>query len=170
MDIFGVSSQVYGWIFALLSVGFVGSSQVNSWLLRYYRSEQIVLGAMFTQSLIGLVFLIGTMQGWYGLTATIVLLFLFLCCLGFANPNAAALSIAPFSKNAGSAAALMGATQMGIGALASFGVSLFNTHTAVPMVAIMAASALIALCTVLLGQRLIGEPVAAAEDAGVMVH
>jgi DHA1 family bicyclomycin/chloramphenicol resistance-like MFS transporter len=170
MDIFRVSSQVYGWIFALLSVGFVGSSQINSWLLRYYRSEQIVLGAMLTQSIIGLVFLIGTIQGWYGLTATIVLLFLFLCCLGFANPNAAALSIAPFSKNAGSAAALMGATQMAVGALASFGVSLFNTHTAVPMVAIMAASALVALCTLLIGQRLIGEPVAAAEDASVLVH
>ncbi|GGF28279.1 multidrug effflux MFS transporter [Hymenobacter cavernae] len=170
MDIFHVSSQVYGWIFAFLSVGFIGCSQVNSWLLRYYRSEQIVLVAMLCQSIIGLVFLLGTMQGWYSVTGTIVLLFLFLCCLGFSNPNAAALSIAPFSKNAGSAAALMGATQMGVGALASFGVSMFNTHTAVPMVAIMAGSALVALFLQVIGRRFMGEMVVASEDAGVLVH
>ncbi|GAB3230792.1 multidrug effflux MFS transporter [Hymenobacter seoulensis] len=170
MDIFGVSGKAYSWIFALLSVGFIGSSQVNSWVLRYYRSEQIVLVAMGFQSIIGLVFLLVTALGWFGVAGTIVMLFLFLCCLGFANPNAAALSIAPFSKNAGSAAALMGATQMAVGALASFGVSLFNTHTAVPMVSIMATSALLALLIQLVGRRLIGQPVAAAEDAGVLVH
>ncbi|UPL49029.1 multidrug effflux MFS transporter [Hymenobacter sublimis] len=170
MDIFGASEKVYGWIFALLSVGFIGSSQVNSLVLRYYRSEQIVLAAMICQSVIGLVFLLGTSLGWFGMEATVVMLFLFLCCLGFANPNAAALSIAPFSKNAGSAAALMGATQMAVGALASFGVSMFNTHTAVPMVAIMAASALLALLIQVVGRRVIGQPVAAAEDAGVLVH
>ncbi|GGG39612.1 multidrug effflux MFS transporter [Hymenobacter glacieicola] len=170
MDIFGASEKVYGWIFALLSVGFIGSSQVNSWVLRYYRSAQIVLVAMICQSVIGLVFLLGTSLGWFGLEATVLMLFLFLCCLGFANPNAAALSIAPFSKNAGSAAALMGATQMAVGALASFGVSVFNTRTAVPMVAIMAASALLALLIQLVGRRIIGQPVAASEDAGVLVH
>jgi len=170
MDIFRVSEQVYGWIFAGLSVGFIGSSQINSWLLRYYRSEQIVLAAMTSQAVIGLVFLLGTAQGWFGLTGTIVMLFLFLCCLGFANPNSAALSIAPFAKNAGSAAALMGATQMAVGALASFGVSLFDTHSALPMVAIMAATALLALTSLLIGRRFIATPVAVAEGSAVMAH
>ncbi|WP_317048741.1 multidrug effflux MFS transporter [Hymenobacter sediminis] len=170
MDIFGVSEKTYGWIFALLSVGFIGSSQVNSWVLRYYRSEQIVLVAMACQSVIGLVFLLGTWLGWFGVVGTVVMLFLFLCCLGYANPNASALSIAPFSKNAGSAAALMGATQMGVGALASFGVSMFNTRTAVPMVAIMASTALLALLIQVIGRQIIGQPVAASEDAGVLVH
>jgi DHA1 family bicyclomycin/chloramphenicol resistance-like MFS transporter len=170
MDIFGVSGRHYSWIFALLSVGFIGSSQVNSWVLRYYRSEQIVLVAMVCQSVIGLVFLLGTTLGWFGVEATVGMLFLFLCCLGFANPNAAALSIAPFAKNAGSAAALMGSTQMAVGALASLGVSFFNTHTAVPMVAIMAASALLALLIQVVGRRVMGQPVAASEEAGVLVH
>ena len=170
MDIFGVSEQHYGWIFALLLVGFIGSSQVISWVLRYYLIEQFVLVGMACQSLIGAVFLVGTMLGWFGLVATVGMLFLFLCCLGFANPNASALSIAPFAKNAGSAAALMGATQMAVGALASFGVSVFNNHTAVPMVAIMAASAFLALLIQVVGRRIIGQPVAATEDAAVMAH
>jgi DHA1 family bicyclomycin/chloramphenicol resistance-like MFS transporter len=170
MDIFRVSTQVYGWIFAGLSVGFIGSSQVNSWLLRYYRSEQIVLAAMLSQSVIGLLFVAGTALGWFGLVGTVTMLFLFLCCLGFANPNAAALSIAPFAKHAGSAAALMGATQMAVGALASYAVSLFDTRSALPMVAVMAATALLALLALVVGRRFIAEPVAAAEGGAVVAH
>jgi DHA1 family bicyclomycin/chloramphenicol resistance-like MFS transporter len=36
------------------------------------------------------------------------MLFIFLACLGISNPNTAALTLAPFTKNAGSASALMG--------------------------------------------------------------
>ncbi len=119
MDIFHVNGKVYGWIFAFLSIGFIGSSQFNSLLLKKYRSGQIVFSALVGQSLIGLIFLFGTWNGWFGLYGTIAMLFLFLCCLGIANPNASALSLAPFSKNAGSASALLGALQLGLGALAS---------------------------------------------------
>jgi DHA1 family bicyclomycin/chloramphenicol resistance-like MFS transporter len=62
------------------------------------------------------------------------------------------LSLAPFEKNAGSASSLMGALQMGIGALASVPISLFNTHTAVPMAATMASTALLGLLLLLAGR------------------
>jgi DHA1 family bicyclomycin/chloramphenicol resistance-like MFS transporter len=51
------------------------------------------------------------------------MLFIFLACLGISNPNTAALTLAPFTKNAGSASALMG-IQLGLGAFASFAVGL----------------------------------------------
>lgn len=170
MDIFQVSEKTYGWIFALLSVGFIGSSQVNSLLLRKYKSEQIVLVALICQAITGIVFLLGTMNGVLDLGGTIALLFVFLCCLGFANPNAAALSLAPFSKQAGSASSLMGALQMGIGALASVGVSVFNAKSAVPMVAIMAGSATVALLILVIGRRTITAPVIASEKTAGVIH
>ena len=46
MDIFHVEGKVYGWLFAFLSIGLIGASQVNSRLLRFYQSEQIVLVAL----------------------------------------------------------------------------------------------------------------------------
>ncbi len=153
MDIFKVSGQVYGWIFAGLSVGLIGASQVNSLLLRRYRSEQLILAALSCQVAITLVFLLLTSLGWLGLSGTLGLLFAFLCCLGIGSPNTGALSLAPFTKNAGSASALMGATQMGMGALASVGVSLLNNHTAIPMVGIMATTSLLALLILLLGRK-----------------
>lgn len=170
MDIFQVSEKTYGWIFAFLSVGFIGSSQVNSLLLRKYKSEQIVLVALICQAITGIVFLLGAMNGLLGLGGTIALLFVFLCCLGFANPNAAALSLAPFSKQAGSASSLMGALQMGLGALASVGVSLFNAKSAVPMVAIMAGSATVALLVLIIGRRTITAPVIASEKTAGVIH
>ncbi|AKD55993.1 multidrug effflux MFS transporter [Spirosoma radiotolerans] len=153
MDIFKVSGQVYGWIFAGLSVGLIGASQLNGLLLRHYRSEQLVFAALCSQVTITLIFLLLTSLGWIGLTGTLILLFAFLACLGISNPNNGALSLAPFTKNAGSASALMGATQMGLGALASFCVSVLNNHTAIPMVSIMASTSLVALLILLVGRR-----------------
>lgn len=153
MEIFNVNEKEYGWIFALLSVGFIGGSQVNSFLLKTFKSEQIVLTALICQSVVGILFFIGTADNLLGLTGTICMLFIFLACLGFTFPNASALSLAPFSKNAGSASALMGAVQMAIGAMASIAISVFSNQTAIPMVGVMAASAVLALLILLIGRR-----------------
>jgi len=153
MDIFALSEENYGWIFAFLSIGLIGASQLNTLMLKKYSSEQLIFAALICQAITGIIFLTGSINGWFGLPATIFLLFIFLSCLGFANPNTSALSLAPFTKNAGSASALMGATQMGLGTLASIGVSLFDTHSSLPMVAIMAATSIIALMILFFGRK-----------------
>lgn len=155
MDIFHVDKKVYGWIFAFLSIGFIGLSQFNTLLLRKYSSEQIVRVALSAQVLIAFAFLAGNVMGRYGLPHTIFFLFLLLCSVGFTNPNAAALCLAPFSKNAGTASALLGALQMGIGALASVGISVFSNGTANPMIAIMASTSALALITLLIGRKIL---------------
>lgn len=158
MDIFHVDKKVYGWIFAFLSIGFIGFSQFNTLLLKKYSSQQIIWIALSSQAVVACLFLAGNMAGWYGLSHTIFFIFLFLVCIGFTNPNAAALSLAPFSKNAGSASALMGALQMGIGALASIMVSIFSNGTSTPMIAVMAVSSALALLVLFAGTKYISLP------------
>jgi DHA1 family bicyclomycin/chloramphenicol resistance-like MFS transporter len=170
MDIFAVKEETYGWIFAFLSIGLIGSSQINTILLRSYSSEQLIFAALICQGLTGIVFLAGSFNGWFGLPETIFLLFIFLSCLGIASPNTSALSLAPFSKNAGSASALMGAIQMGLGTLASIGVSLFDTRSSLPMVAIMASTSLIALTILYFGRKRIKNKIEAAADNAVAIH
>lgn len=153
MEIFQVSEETYGWIFAFLSIGFIGSSQVNTLMLRKYTSQQLIYAALITQVFTALFFLTGSLNGWFGLVETTGLLFVFLCCLGFVSPNASALSLLPFAKNAGSASALMGAIQMGIGALASVGVSLFDIKSAVPTVSIMTISSILAFMVLYFGRQ-----------------
>jgi DHA1 family bicyclomycin/chloramphenicol resistance-like MFS transporter len=73
------------------------------------------------------------------------------------------LSLAPFTRLGGSAAALMGALEMGMGALTSMGVSLFHTRSAVPMAALMATAALLALALLLVSRQRIAAPPGGAE-------
>jgi DHA1 family bicyclomycin/chloramphenicol resistance-like MFS transporter len=162
MDVFGVSSKVYGWIFAVLSIGFVGSNQVNTRLLRYYKSEQIVNISIPCMVITAIVFLTGSVYGWFGLYGTIFMIFAFLCCVGMTYPNTSALSMAPFPKQAGTAAALLGAFQMAMGTLVSVLVSLFKSHSSIPMAGLMVASSILAFFILLIGRKRIVHQVEAA--------
>jgi len=160
MEVFKVSTEMYGWIFAILSIGLITSSQINSLLVRRFKSERIVFVALSTQLILTLCFFAGAYLNLLNLYNTIGLLFLFLCCLGFINPNTSALSLSPFKKNAGSASALMGAIQMGVGAVASSLLSVFDTKSALPMVAVMAGSTAIAMIILLFGRLKLSKTIA----------
>jgi DHA1 family bicyclomycin/chloramphenicol resistance-like MFS transporter len=152
IDTFHVDPRIYGLIFAALGCSFIGGSQLNIWLSQRYQSRQIFRTALICQNIVVLVILVGTALGWYGLAANVVLLMLYLPFGGLASPNAAALALAPFSKNVGSAAALLGFLQMGIGALASTGVGLLHSSSSLPIFAVMAATAVIGLVILLVNQ------------------
>lgn len=151
MNIFHVDKRTYGWIFAFLSVAFIVLSQFNHRLLKRYSSFRIIRVALMGQVTVAVIFLIGAVAGWYALGSTIALLFLYLTFLGFTYPNAAALSLAPFDKNAGTASALLGTLQMGIGALSSVAVSAFSNGTMVPMTAVIAVTSILAVVILLTG-------------------
>ena len=152
MDIFKVDPKSYGWIFAFMSLSFIGASQLNSLLLRKFSSEKMIFGALLSQSIIAIVFLVLTMNDMLGLYGTIAMLFLFLACLGISNPNTAGLTLAPFSRNAGSASALMGAIQLGFGAFASFLVGVFVKDSMTPIVVIIAVTTIAAFIVLNIGK------------------
>ena len=154
MEIYKVSAEHYGWIFALIAVGIIGSSQLNTILLRRFKSEQIIVGALICQSITGLFLVTGAYFGFTGLGSTIFLIFIFLCCQGFSFPNSSALALTPFIRNAGSASALLGSFQMALGAAATVMVSVLSNHTALPMTGVMAFCAICSLSVLLIGRRI----------------
>jgi DHA1 family bicyclomycin/chloramphenicol resistance-like MFS transporter len=144
IDYFKVSQQHYGWMFGLVASGLIGSSQLNSYFLKKYNSDQIIKVALYVQSAVAIV-LVGTaLLGVASVVSTVVLVFLFLCCQGYIFPNASALSMAPFGHNAGNASALMGFIQMSVGAFMSAMVSVFHNNTILPMTGVMAFCSLTA--------------------------
>ena len=98
MDVFGLSKKQYGWVFAGISVGFIGFNQLNTLLLKRFKSEQVVIAALTAQVSLSMAFLIGSYYNWYGLAGTIFMIFIIFSCVGLTNPNTSALSMAPFSK------------------------------------------------------------------------
>jgi DHA1 family bicyclomycin/chloramphenicol resistance-like MFS transporter len=155
MEVFHVSARTFGAIFAGLSVGFIGSNQVNVLLLRRFSSERIFHGALLVECPAALLFLIGTICGWFGLAMTLALLFVALSSLGFAFPNAAALALAPFDRNIGSASAMLGFLQIGVSGLASASIGIFDSHRMMPVVLILAATSWVGLAIFLIGKRTI---------------
>ncbi|MDD3005029.1 multidrug effflux MFS transporter [Flavobacterium sp.] len=153
MDIFLVDEKVYGWIFAILSISFIGTSQLNSYLLTQYSSEQLINFGLKLQFIVSIFFALGAYFDLLNLYSVIALLFLFLGCLGFCSPNTTALSLSPFKKNAGSASALMGAIQMGLGSLVSIFVGMFVTDSIFPVAIIFISSTLTALAILKIGKR-----------------
>ncbi len=167
MEIYNVSPKVYGGIFALLSVGFIGSSQLNIFVTRKFSSEKIFRMALIVQVVAGIIFFFGVWSNWFGLYSTIAMFFVSLSCIGFINPNANALALAPFTRTVGSASALMGCTQIGIAALSSFGVGLFNTTSALPIVILMASTSGVALLILIFGQNRLGKELIRAAASSV---
>jgi len=161
MEGFGLSARTFSAIFAVLAIGFIGGSQLNVLLLRWYDSETLFFRLLLVQVVASVVFVTGSLASWYGLTETLILLFIFLSCVGVTNPNASALALSPFSKNAGSASALLGFLQLGIGAMISTCISASPSQGSFPIIAILAATATLALVVLLLGRK-------RAHDSSVM--
>ena len=149
---FHVDPRTFGLIFAGLACAFIGGSQFNIWLSRRHQDRKIFRTALIVQNIVMLVIVFGTAFGWYGLTANVVLLLLYLPFCGMAYPNAAAIALAPFNKNVGSASALLGFLQMGIGALASTSIGLLHSNATLPIFVVMAVTAVIGLLILLAGQ------------------
>jgi MFS transporter, DHA1 family, multidrug resistance protein len=153
MKLFNVTEQQYGWIFGLIAAGLITCSQLNNVLLRKFTSAQIIKTVLMVQTTIGLLLFLGSLFNLHNLFSIITLMFLFLSCQGFSFPNSSALSLAPFTKEAGSAAALMGAIQMGFGAAASALAGAINNGTTLPLTAIMGGCAMLGLIVLSIGRK-----------------
>jgi len=131
MGVFGLSRTLYGWTFAINAVALIAGSQINRWWLRRATPETIVRSTLLVQSITAILLAFAASLGLsFGVFA---LVWVFLLCQGFLNPNITALAMRPFRHHAGIASALVGALQMGFGAILSGIVSIMPEGTATPM-------------------------------------
>jgi DHA1 family bicyclomycin/chloramphenicol resistance-like MFS transporter len=145
MEHFQLTQKQYGWLFAFLASGLILASQVNSLLLNHFTSEQLIRSALIGQNIIGLLLLTASLLHFDGFWVTICLLYPYLGSIGLIMPNATALAMRPFSQNAGSASALLGFIQMGLGSLATVLVGLLGIHRVLPMAGFILACSILGL-------------------------
>lgn len=142
MQLYGATERQYGWIFAIIASALIAASQVNTLLIKRMSSEKIARLALLAQSIIGLLLFLLSSFGLLGLYSTVTFIFFFLACQGFAFPNTSAAAITPFRRLAGSASALMGGIQLGIGAVISALVSTLHDGSSQPMTGLMCLCAM----------------------------
>jgi DHA1 family bicyclomycin/chloramphenicol resistance-like MFS transporter len=116
---FGLDQQQFGLAFSSGAIWLILASQLNPVLLRRFEPRQLLLGAIAAAAAAGLLLLGVAASGAGGLFGVLVPLWLVLLAVGFGLPNAPAIALARHGDAAGTAAALLGATQFGVGALVS---------------------------------------------------
>lgn len=145
---YGLDEQEFGVAFGAGAVGLIAATQFNVRLLRRYNPQQILVSALIAGTAAGLLLVLFAATGFGGLGTLLAALWLVLAAAGLALPNAPALAMSRHSEAAGTAAALLGAVQFGIGALSAPLAGLFGTGS-VPMAIVIAGGMAAALVVML---------------------
>lgn len=134
----GVSAQAFGIFFGVNSCGMIIAAQGNRLLLKKLSPRRALEIVYAVNTMIAFALVLQVWTGWGGFPAAIVILFCLLGSTGFLFPNITALAMAPQGRVAGSASALMGTMQFGLGGIAGTSVGLLYNGTAIPMAAVLA--------------------------------
>lgn len=129
---YGITPQMFGWVFGLNAIGIIGGGQVNRYVLRTFTPDQVLRAASLSAALVAAVLAISAFAG-LGPWVVLPLLFLLLSSFGFMQGNtmAGALNVDPL--RAGSISAVMGGVSFASGAIASTLAGVFHDGTAKPM-------------------------------------
>ncbi|WP_432546441.1 multidrug effflux MFS transporter [Kineococcus sp. SYSU DK004] len=169
---FGLDQQQFGLLFGAGAVWLIGATQLNPLVLRRSTPAQVLLASVLTGLLAGVVLLVLAVTSTGGLLGVALPLWAVLFSAGLALPNAPALALSRHGEAAGSAAALLGAVQFGVGALVSPLVGVLGNDARAMGVVVVAALALGAAVLVLLVRpwRLVEDGGSAASTAVVAAH
>jgi len=166
---YGLNEQEFGFVFGAGAVGLITATQLNVRLLRRWTPSQILVTSLAGGAVAGLVLLLFAATGFGGLVGVLIPLWVVLASAGLAFPNAPALALSRHGEAAGTAAALLGAVQFGVGALAAPLVGLLGT-AAVGMALVIAGGMLAANVMLLLVARPWQLPAEAVDPAAVAAH
>jgi len=113
---YGLDQQEFALVFGAGAVALIGTTQLNVVLLRRFTPATIVVWALTASALLGATFVGLAAAGVGGLPAFVVPVWAILAAMGLVIPNAPALALSRHQEAAGTAAALLGAGQFGLGA------------------------------------------------------
>ncbi len=157
IELFGVSERLYGVLFAMNVAGMVVTATVNSRLVRRYGPRKMLRAGVIIVALTGVALLVVGISGVGGLPLVMIALFPLFCALSLVAPNATASALQDFPHMAGTASALAGSLQFGLGAFSGALVGLWHDGTPLPMMVTVGicalASATIYLFLVVLPER-----------------
>jgi DHA1 family bicyclomycin/chloramphenicol resistance-like MFS transporter len=143
-DGFGMDARTFGLVFGLNAAGLTVTSQLNPVLLRHFSVRNVLTGAVVGATLASAALLVVGLTGFGGLAGVLVPLALVVSLAGLAIPNTPALALTRHGEAAGTAAAVLGCVQFGVGAVVAPLVGAFGSTTAAPMGGVMLGVTLLA--------------------------
>ena len=173
-NVFGLSSGAFSLAFAGNSVGLIFASLINARLVNRLQPARILEVSQLAMVVVALVLALTVLTGVATINTVLPMTFLLITAIGFTLSNAGALAMVSVPHGTGTAAALLGATQFGFGALVSPLVGLGGEDSATMMVAVISGCALLGLAMIPVTRRHpvhVSDHAAAAEPAaGPVAH
>jgi DHA1 family bicyclomycin/chloramphenicol resistance-like MFS transporter len=145
---FGLSAQQFAVIFASGAVAITAGTQINGAMIGRVAPEQILRGGVLAALAITGSMVVVTLLG-LGLWPLIVLLVSNMLVTGVLLPAVPMIALEANAHRAGSAAALLGAFQFGVGALIAPVTGLFEEGSAVAMASVMFGASLVTVAITL---------------------
>ena len=149
---YGLDQQAFALVFGAGAVALIGATQFNVVLLRRFAPQTIVLWALVAASLAGVVFVGLSVAHVGGLLGFVLPVWAILAAMGLVIPNAPAVALSRHPDAAGTAAALLGAAQFGLGAAVAPLVGVLGNDE-VALAVVMTAGMVIALVGAAGGRR-----------------
>ena len=141
---YGLNQQTFAVVFGAGAVALIGASQFNVVLLQRFSPQVISLWGLVAATIACAVFVGLSVCHAGGLPGFVVPVWSILAAMGFVMPNAPAVALSRHHDAAGTAAALLGATQFGIGAVVAPVVGVLG-NDAVALAAVMTTCTVVAL-------------------------
>ena len=129
IEYFHVKPQHYGFFFGLNIIGIIGWNVVNARLVRRLGSLKLISIASFVSVVAALAVSLVCLTGWGGLWSIVVCLFFVVGVVGLLSANCTTDLMHRYPRNAGAAAAVFGAVQLALGAVASLVIGLLQDGT-----------------------------------------
>jgi len=145
---FGLTAQQFAVIFASGAVAITAGTQINGAMIGRVAPEQILRGGVLAALAITGSMVVVTVLG-LGLWPLIVLLVSNMLVTGILLPAVPMIALEANAHRAGSAAALLGAFQFGVGALIAPVTGLFEEGSAVAMASVMFGASLVTVAITL---------------------
>jgi MFS transporter, DHA1 family, multidrug resistance protein len=126
IEYFHVSAQHYGFLFGLNIVGIMAGNFLNTRLVSVYGPVRMIVAAATVSCVASLFVALVCLTGWGGLWSIVAGLFFVVSVVGLLSANCTTDLMHRYPLNAGAAAAVFGAVQLALGALASLAVGLWH--------------------------------------------
>jgi DHA1 family bicyclomycin/chloramphenicol resistance-like MFS transporter len=156
---YGLDQQAFALVFGAGAVALIGATQLNVVLLRRFAPQTIVVWALAAAVLAGLIFVGVSYAHIGGLFGFVLPIWAILAAMGLVIPNAPAVALSRHPDAAGTAAALLGAAQFGLGAAVAPLVGVLGNGE-IALALVMTVGMVIALLALLA----VGVPAAETED------
>lgn len=161
IEYFHVSPQHYGLLFGLNVVGIMIGNFTNTRLVGRVGSLRIIAAASLVSCIASLAVALVALTGWGGLWSIVVCLFFVVGVVGILSANCTTDLMHRYPHNAGASAAVFGAMQLALGAIASVAIGALADGTPFAMGVTIGISGVLCLAGRYLVLRWHGRPVKA---------